>query len=128
MEQLPGLWSLTPIGALVGFIVLLGWMLATGRIATRREVEARIAAIDKGYSDVVKAKDERISELMDREERLVKRGDDWHGAFDTEKTAHDVTRQQLLPAVMEVGQIVTHVMGALPVPSNRGHSGTQETS
>lgn len=35
MEALPGIWSLSPIAALVGVIVLLFWMLATGRLYTK---------------------------------------------------------------------------------------------
>lgn len=32
-----GIWSLTPLGALVGVIVLLFWMLSTGRLLTRSQ-------------------------------------------------------------------------------------------
>lgn len=32
-----GIWSLSPLAALVGVIVLLFWMLATGKILTRSQ-------------------------------------------------------------------------------------------
>lgn len=35
MEVLPGIWSLSPLAALVGVLVLQFWFLATGRIITR---------------------------------------------------------------------------------------------
>jgi|GEM_PF-3180326 len=43
MPELPGLWSLTPIGALIGAIVLLYWMLATGRLVTKSSHERELA-------------------------------------------------------------------------------------
>lgn len=35
MDVLPGLWSLTPVGAVLGILVLAYWLLATGRIVPR---------------------------------------------------------------------------------------------
>lgn len=43
MEALPGLWSLTPIGALLGAIVLLYWLLVTGRIVPKSTHERELA-------------------------------------------------------------------------------------
>lgn len=42
METLPGLWSLTPIGAVIGVIVLLYWLLASGRIITKSSHEREL--------------------------------------------------------------------------------------
>jgi hypothetical protein len=51
MPELPGLWSLTPIGALIGVIVLLYWLLSTGRLVTKssheRELNREIARGDE---------------------------------------------------------------------------------
>lgn len=43
MDALPGLWSLTPIGALVGIVVLCFWLLATGRVMTRSQHDEIVA-------------------------------------------------------------------------------------
>ena len=43
MPELPGLWSLTPIGALLGAIVLFYWLLATGRLVPRKTHETIVA-------------------------------------------------------------------------------------
>jgi hypothetical protein len=47
MPELPGLWSLTPIGALLLVIVLFYWMLATGRVITRSSHERELALANK---------------------------------------------------------------------------------
>lgn len=47
MAELPGLWSLTPIGGMLGMIVLFYWLLATGRIITRSSHERELEVSDK---------------------------------------------------------------------------------
>lgn len=47
MTELPGLWSLSPIGGMLGMIVLFYWMLATGRIITRSSHERELTVSDK---------------------------------------------------------------------------------
>lgn len=47
MDALPGLWSLTPIGGIVGVIVVLYWLLATGRLITRSSHERELAQSNK---------------------------------------------------------------------------------
>lgn len=126
MESLPGLWSLTPIGALLGFIVLLGYFLASGKLVTRREVEARIAAVEVGNQRVLTEKDARITELMDREGRLVTRGDDWKKAYDAEHQTNEALQRQLLPANLEVMRNFQHFIGSLPVPPNGARTGEVE--
>ena len=42
MEALPGLWSLTPIGGMIGMLVLLYWLLVTGRLITKASHEREI--------------------------------------------------------------------------------------
>lgn len=48
-EILPGIWDLTPLGALVGGLIMVGWLLSTGRWIPRgsHEREMRMA-IDRG--------------------------------------------------------------------------------
>lgn len=47
MAELPGLWSLTPVGALIGVLVLFFYMLATGRIIPKSSHELIVAASNK---------------------------------------------------------------------------------
>ena len=42
MPELPGLWSLTPIGGMIGMLVILFWMLATGRLITKSSHEREL--------------------------------------------------------------------------------------
>jgi hypothetical protein len=46
-QLLPGLWSLSPIGALIGVVVLVFWLLATGRIIPRASHERELAVANK---------------------------------------------------------------------------------
>lgn len=39
MPDLPGLWSLTPFGAVLGLMVLQYWLLSTARLYTRKQHE-----------------------------------------------------------------------------------------
>lgn len=45
MAELPGLWSLTPIGGMLGMIVLFYWLLATGRMITRASHERELGVM-----------------------------------------------------------------------------------
>lgn len=69
MPELPGLWSLTPIGALVGAIVLLYWMLATGRLITRSSHERELG-------------------------QATSRGDEWKAAHTVSETARATLQAQ----------------------------------
>jgi len=44
---LPGLWSLTPIGALLGMLVWLQWITSTGRYIPKASHERELAAANK---------------------------------------------------------------------------------
>ncbi|WP_382307264.1 hypothetical protein [Herbiconiux sp. UC225_62] len=69
MPELPGLWSLSPIGALLGGIILFYWLLATGRIITRSSHERELAQANK-------------------------RGDEWkETALDTRKLNNELASQ-----------------------------------
>lgn len=47
MIELPGLWSLTPIGALLGLVVLMYWLITSGRLIPRSSHERELAAANK---------------------------------------------------------------------------------
>lgn len=47
IEALPGIWSLTPIGGMIGVIVLFYWLMATGRIITKASHERELAMANK---------------------------------------------------------------------------------
>jgi len=42
MPELPGLWSLTPLGGMLGMVVILYWLLATGRLISRSAHEREL--------------------------------------------------------------------------------------
>lgn len=47
MLELPGLWSLTPLGFGIGVVALVYWLLVTGRILPRSSHERELAAANK---------------------------------------------------------------------------------
>lgn len=51
MEQLPGLWSLTPYGAVLGMMVFLFLSLAKGWVIPRASHERELAAANKRGDD-----------------------------------------------------------------------------
>lgn len=50
MIELPGLWSLTPIGFGLGVVALVYWLLITGRLVPR-STHDRIVAVQKERGD-----------------------------------------------------------------------------
>lgn len=44
MIELPGIWSLTPLGALLGVLVIQYWLMATGRLISKASHDREIAA------------------------------------------------------------------------------------
>lgn len=58
MPDLPGLWSLTPLGAFIGVLVLLFLMLASGKLLTRRQHEEVVHSKDQLIEIQEKAIDE----------------------------------------------------------------------
>lgn len=70
METLPGIWTLSPLGALIGGIVLVYWLIATGRLIPRssHEREMRQANV---------------------------RGDEWKESALTDRAAREKTSAQL---------------------------------
>lgn len=64
---LPGLWGLTPIAGMLGMIVLLYWLLASGRIITRaqhdREIKFRDVIIER-QDKTIERQHEQLGSLM----------------------------------------------------------------
>lgn len=68
--MLPGLWSLTPLGAMVGMLVLQFYWLASSRLYTRKQHD----------------------EIMTLERR---RGDEWKETATVERAAREALSKQL---------------------------------
>ena len=56
MEALPGLWSLSPLAALVGVLVLAYWLIATGRLIPKSSHDREIGI----YKGTVEKQDKTI--------------------------------------------------------------------
>ena len=67
MEALPGLWSLSPLAALVGVLVLGIFWLARGTFVPRVSHEREIGI----YKEVIANKDATIDKLTDQNGRLL---------------------------------------------------------
>ena len=46
-EFLPGLWSMSPVGALLGVVVLVYWLITSGRLIPRSSHERELATANK---------------------------------------------------------------------------------
>lgn len=76
MESLPGIWSLSPLGALIGAVVTMYWLLGSGRLIPRSSHER---------------------ELSQAERHMVqadKRGDEWKETALTERAVNQEIRRQ----------------------------------
>lgn len=94
METLPGIWGLTPYGALLGVLVLLFWMIATGRLVPRKTHE----------------------EIVSQEHT---RGDEWKQvAGERKQTINSLIVQNT--AMLEATKTTAKVIEALPVPQQDG--------
>jgi len=69
-SELPGLWSLSPLAALVGVLVLQFWMMATGRLITKssheRELQIKQFQVDD-WKEI--AKEERATNAIHLEQK-----------------------------------------------------------
>ena len=43
MLELPGLWSLTPIGAMLGVVVIVYWLIVSGRLVPKSTYQSSLA-------------------------------------------------------------------------------------
>lgn len=75
LPPLPGLWSLTPIGALIGLIVLIGFMLTTGKLYTKG-THAEIMQLHEERYKAEKAvsmkRGETIDSLLEQNTALIR--------------------------------------------------------
>lgn len=74
LAQLPGLWSLTPYGAVLGMVVLIFWLTGTGRYIPRTSHEREMAAANKRgdeWKQASEAKDVLISALTSQNTVLI---------------------------------------------------------
>lgn len=69
MPELPGLWSLTPLGGMIGMLVLLFIWLNSGRLITRASHERELGLANK-------------------------RADEWRAAYDRSEAARAVAMDQ----------------------------------
>ena len=97
METLPGIWGLTPYGAILGIVVLFFWLVATGRLVPRKTHE----------------------EIVSKEKQ---RADEWRQvAIERKGTINSLVIQNT--AMLEATKTTAAVVQALPVPKPDG--GTQ---
>ncbi|MBT2485821.1 MULTISPECIES: hypothetical protein [unclassified Microbacterium] len=75
--ELPGIWNLTPYGAVLGLLVILYWLLATGRLVPRNAHERELAARDAAHATNLALAN--------------KRGDEWK---ETAQQGHVVIKEQ----------------------------------
>lgn len=94
METLPGLWSLSPIGAFLGLGALVLWLVLTGRLVPR-----------KTHDEIVKQERTRAEEW-----KLV--------ASERKGTINSLVVQNT--AMLEATKTTAAVVQALPVPTPDG--------
>lgn len=71
---LPGLWSLSPLGALVGGLVVFYLFLASGRLITKSSHERELALADKRgneWKETAATKDVTIREQAGQITKLI---------------------------------------------------------
>lgn len=78
---LPGIWSLTPLGALIGVLVLIFWLTGTGRYVPSRTVERELKSRDAAHA------------INLAQANL--RADEWKGVADVRQKVIDVQQEQI---------------------------------
>ena len=77
LPVLPGLWSLTPLGAVVVLLVLNWWMLNTGRLYTRGSHQEIVKLHEERHTAqeaILATKDGTIETLTEQNGVLAKSG------------------------------------------------------
>lgn len=100
MEALPGLWSLSPLGAMIGVLVLQFYWLSTSRLYTRKQHD----------------------EIMALQQV---RGDEWKetsGKWEAVATEAMTQLAQIAPELKIVGDFFSKV----PTNPSSGDNGTEE--
>lgn len=67
MEALPGLWSLTPIGALLGVLVFAFFKVSNGDYVPRKTHESQVAILQ----EIIANKDKTIEKQTDQIGQLL---------------------------------------------------------
>ena len=70
MEALPGLWSLSPLAALVGVLVLAYWLIATGRLVPKSSHDREVAI----YVRIIETNDKTIATQQEQITSLLEVG------------------------------------------------------
>ena len=109
--ELPGLWSLTPLGGMLGMLATLYWLFATGRIITRTSHEREL--------EIVKAS----AEVTISAER--KRGDEWKESAKHERAVNVEIRTQN-STLLEAARTSAHFFAAV-TPTTAIPEDTQPT-
>lgn len=74
LAQLPGLWSLTPYGAVLGMLVLMFWLTGTGRYIPRSSHDRELAVANKRgdeWKEAHDAKDKLLAVAMSQNSVLI---------------------------------------------------------
>lgn len=90
MDVLPGVWSLSPLGALIGAVVILYWMLGTGRLIPRSSHEREL-------------------------EQANRRGDEWKDTALEQREINAEIRKQN-STLIEAARITTDFFGKVSAP------------
>ena len=91
MIELPGIWSLSPLGALLAVVVLVYWLLATGRLIPRASHERELAVANK-------------------------RGDEWKETALEQRAANAEIRKQNAQLIEANRVVETFLRAASPAP------------
>jgi len=95
MPDLPGLWSLSPLGALLGVLVLSYWLLVSGRLVSRNSHERELAMSNK-------------------------RGDEWKETALSGRSLIEAQKNQI-NALIEANRIADHFFRSMEqAPPNSG--------
>lgn len=98
IDVLPGLWSLSPLAALVGVIVTLFLLLAYGKLITKSSLERELMNQEKSNTLVL--------------EQANKRGDEWK---ETALAGREVITEQShqIGALIESGKTAAQFFGTV---------------
>jgi len=89
MESLPGIWSLSPLGALIGVVILVYWLLASGRLIPKSSHERELAV-------------------------QKTRGDEWKETALEERRTRRVIEQQNSSLIEQLGVVKQLIQASAP--------------
>lgn len=77
MIELPGIWSLSPLAALIGILVLLFWFLSSGRLITKSSHERELGVKQEQVDDwksIAKENELATAIYRDQNTKLIEAG------------------------------------------------------